>query len=331
MMMEKGRPAVVFWGPDSAGTERYAHHFNATCYLIHYLSWKRPWVAPIKYPLMWIKTWWVLFKQRPSSVLVINTPVFAPICVYLYCLFAGIPFAMKVHGHTLEGRKWGWSRPLQQFLAKKAVVNLIDTAEYKQIFESWGARVLFLENPPLDIPQVDSEFVACQDKFRVTVVSTFAGDEPLDLVVEAARHLQDVYFFILGDTKLAKKELIDSAPQNVVFTGYLVGNDYWERLHASEAILTLTTNPHSLVSGGTEGMHIHKPLILSRQPALLDYFTKGAIFVDHTVESIVAGVQQTWKTESTLTRELAELSVEKSAEWENVFREFINIMGEARA
>jgi hypothetical protein len=330
-MAEKGRPAVVFWGPDSVGTERYAHHLNATCYLIHYLSWKRPWIAPIKYPPMWIKTWWVLLKQRPSSVLVINTPVFAPICVYFYCLFARIPFAMKVHGHTLEGRKWGWSRPLQQFLAKKAVVNLIDTAEYKQIFESWGARVLFLENPPLIVPPVDSGFVACHGKFRVTVVSTFAGDEPLDLVVEAARSLQDVCFFILGDTKLAKKELMDSAPQNVVFTGYLVGNDYWAQLHSSQAILTLTTNPHSLVSGGTEGLHIHKPLILSRQPALLDYFTKGTVFIDHEIGSIVDGVQQVLEHQSVLSKESAELSAEKSAEWKSVFQEFINIMGEAHA
>ena len=143
-MTEMGRPAVVFWGPDSVGTERYAQRFNAACYLIHYLSWKRPWIAPLKYPPMWIKTWWLLLRQRPSSVLVINTPVFAPICVYIYCLIARIPFAMKVHGHTLEGRKWGWSRPLQRFLAKRASVNLIDTAEYKQIFESWDARILFL-------------------------------------------------------------------------------------------------------------------------------------------------------------------------------------------
>lgn len=331
MRTEKGGPAVIFWGPNSVGTERYAQHFNATCYLIHYLSWKRPWIAPIKYPFMWINTWWVLFKQRPASILVINTPVFAPMCVYIYCLVARIPFAMKVHGHTLEGRKWGWSRPLQHFLATKAVVNLIDTAEYKKIFESWGARILFLENPPLAMTQADSESSRYQGKFQVAVVNTFAGDEPVDLIVEAARQLPEVCFFILGDTKLARKELLDSAPRNVVFTGYLVGGDYWKLLHSSQAVLTLTTNPHSLVSGGTEGLHIHKPLILSRQPALLDYFTKGTVFIEHTVDSVIAGVRQAIVRECILSRESAELSAEKSAEWERVFQEFVIIMGATHA
>ena len=326
MMANKGGMAIVFWGPHSNSTEMYARRLKAACYLIHYFSWKRPWVAPFKYPLMWLKTWWVLLKQRPSSVLVINTPVFAPLCVYLYCLFARIPFAMKVHGHTLSGRKWGWSRPLQHFLARKAVVNLIDTSEYQQIFESWGARILFLEDPPLEVPQACLDSTGNPGEFWVTVVSTFAGDEPLDLVVEAARCLPQVRFFILGDTSLAKKELLEAAPQNVTFPGYLKGNDYWKQLYSSQAIMTLTTDPYSLVAGGTEGIYIGKTLILSRQPALLEYFTKGTVFIDHTVDSIAAGVRQAQERESILSQESAELAVEKSATWETVSYKFLQIL-----
>lgn len=329
-MAEKGGPAVVFWGPDSVGSQRYAEFLNAPCYLIHYLSWKRPWIAPIKYPPMWLKTWWVLFKQRPSSVLVINTPVFAPLCVYLYCLIARIPFAMKVHGHTLEGRKWGWSRPLQKFLAQKAVVSMIDTAEYKQIFESWGARVLFLENPPWYGTLKRYQVPIDPNKFIVTVISTFARDEPLDLVVEAARLLPEVTFFILGDTKLAPAGFLDSAPPNVIFPGYLLTEAYWKQLFSSNAMLTLTTNPYSLVSGGTEGMQIHKPLILSRQPTLVEYFNKGAVFIDHTVDSIVSGVKQTQEREAILITELEELSKEKNTEWYVEFEKFKQMIGEAR-
>ena len=328
-MAKKNGIAVVYWGPHSISTEMYARRLDATCYLIHYLSWKRPWIAPLKYPLMWIKTWWVLLNQHPSAVLVINTPVFAPLCVYIYCLFARIPFAMKVHGHTLSGRRWGWSRPLQHFLADKAVVSLIDTSEYEQVFRSWGANVLFLEDPPLELPNVCIDSVTKSGTFWVTVVSTFAGDEPLELVVEAARSLPDVCFFILGDLALANKALLDSAPQNVVFTGYLKGNDYWKQLFSSQAIMTLTTDPYSLVAGGTEGMYVGKPLILSRQPALLEYFTKATVFIDHSVDSIVKGVKQTQDNLPILSRESAELAAEKSANWKITFQEFEHILGEA--
>lgn len=325
-MTKKGGIAVVFWGPHSISTEMFARNLNATCYLIHYLGWKRHWMAPLKYPPMWLKTWWVLLKQRPSAVLVINTPVFAPLCVYFYCLFARIPFAMNVHGHTLTGRLWGWARPLQHFLAKRAVVNLVSTTEYKQIFEAWGARALFLEDSPPLIPLVDQNVVMKSDEFRVTVVSTFAGDEPLDLVVQAAGRLPDVCFYITGDTKLAKQELLDSAPQNVIFTGYLKGNNYWNQLDLSQAIMTLTTNPHSLVAGGLEGMYMSKPLILSRQPALMEYFTKGTVFIDHTVESMVEGVQQARDNEKTLARESGELAADHCAQWNQTALEFRNIL-----
>ncbi len=327
MKTHKGGVAVVFWGPHSVSSEMFAHRLHAACYLIHYLGWKRPWQAPFKYPLMWFKTWWVLLKQQPSAVFVINTPVFAPICVYFYCLIAGIPFAMNVHGHTLSGRKWGWSRPLQRLLAKRAVVNLVGTAEYKQIFESWGAPVLFLEDPPLELPSLGQENNPGNGEFRVTVVSTFAGDEPLDLVLQAARQLAEIEFFILGDPKLAKNGFLESAPRNVMFPGYLRGNDYWKLFLGSQAIMTLTTNPHSLVSGGTEAMYAGKPQILSRQPALVQYFTKGTVFVDHTAESIVQAVRQAREHLRTLTRESEELAAEKRALWESGFGELVRVLG----
>lgn len=325
-MEDLGGIAVVFWGPHSECTERFARKLKAPCYLIHYLSWKKPWIAPLKYPPMWLKTMWVLYKQRPTAVLVINTPVFAPLCVYFYCLIARIPFAMNVHGHTLSGRKWGWSRPLQHFLAKKAVVNLVGTTTYMQIFKSWGARTLFLEDPPLEIPEQKLKNTMKSSEFNITVVSTFAGDEPLNLVSEAALRLPEVFFYILGDTRLANKEFIDSAPQNIVFPGYLYGNDYWQRLYASNVIMTLTTNPHSLVAGGLEGMYLGKPLILSNQPSLQEYFTKGTVFIDHSIDSMVEGIRCARENEINLCRESSELATDKTAIWESSFQKFVEIL-----
>ena len=327
MMVAKGNMAVVFWGPHSMSSAMFAQRLNAPLYLIHYLSWKRPWVAPFKYPPMWLKTWWILFKQRPSAVLVINTPVFAPLCVYIYCLLARIPFAMNVHGHTLSGRRWGWSRPIQRYLAKRAAVNLVGTVEYKQILESWNAKTVLLEYIPTQVPSENYKTTEKTDEFWITVVNTFAGDEPLEVVLEAARQLPNVCFYVTGETALAKKELLDSATQNVIFTGYLKGATYWEQLFSSNAVMTLTTNPHSLVAGGSEGMYMGKPLILSNQPALTEYFSKGAVFVEHTAMGIVEGVRKTREQESKLAKESKELAIEKQTNWEDRFSVFYKLLG----
>lgn len=326
-MTQHGGIAVIFWGPHSICTENFAIRLHAPFYPIHYLRWKEPLLAPIKYIPMWLKTWFILLRQRPSSVFVVNTPVFAPLCVYMYCRLAGIPFVMNVHGHTLSGRKWGWSRPLQRFLGRRALVNLVGTLEYLRIFESWGAKSLLLEDPPIDLPGGERVPFTKPNGFILTVISTFAGDEPLHLVVDAARQLAGIRFYILGDTALADKRLLASAPSNVVFPGYLKGDAYWNQLYFSRALMILTTNPYSLVAGGIEGMVMGKPLILSRQPALVDYFTKGTIFVDHTIDSITVGINEARAHEGTLAKETADLAVEKRDSWERSFQGFLSLLG----
>lgn len=329
--MKNGKkPAVIFWGPHSISSESFARYLDAPLYLVHYFGWKKLWNAPLKYPPMWLKTWWLLMRQKPSSVLVINTPVFAPFCVYAYCVLAGVPFAMNVHGHTLGGRRWGWSVPLQRFLARRAAVNLVGTQEYQNILNSWGAKTLFLEDPPLNIPDFPEVSQNYSGKFEVTVVSTFAGDEPLEVVLEAARETPEVHYSILGDVVLARKEFLDAAPGNVSFPGYLKGNMYWKQLKSSNAIMVLTTNPYSLVAGGVEGMYCGIPLILSRQPALLDYFINGTVFFDHTPESLANAVRTVRANQKQLVDGCIELAREKTRLWENQFDQYKEIMGISR-
>jgi glycosyltransferase involved in cell wall biosynthesis len=327
-MSKHGEIAVIFWGPHSGSTERFARQLGAPLYLVHYLSWKRPLIAPIKYIPMWLKTWAILLKQHPSAVFVVNTPIFAPLCVYAYCLFARIPYAMNIHGHTFSGRRWGWSRPILRFLARRARVNLVGFSGYKKLFESWGAKATILEDPPAETGSMRNVPAATLDGFKVVVISTFAPDEPLHLVVAAACVVPEVQCYILGDAALADRRLIDSAPKNVFFPGYLKADAYWSMLCSAGAIMTLTTNSDSLVAGGTEGMRLGKPLILSRQPVLVEYFDKGAVFVDHTVKSIAEGIREARERQEALAQEAATLAIEKREVWDSRFQEFVSLLGE---
>jgi glycosyltransferase involved in cell wall biosynthesis len=235
---------------------------------------------------------------------------------------------MNIHGHSFIGWKWAWSRPLQRALAKRALVNLVGFTKYKKLFESWGAMALILERPPLFVPCDEFQLATNSNQFKVTIVSTFSKDEPLHLVLGAAKQLPDIRFYILGDTALADKALLSSAPSNVEFPGYLQGDEYWNQLNSSHTVMTLTTTRYSLVSGGIEAMTLGKPLILSRQPVLTDYFTKGAIFVDNSVESITNGIQEARENKNSLTQEVIDLAAEKRARWEMAFQELMSLLGD---
>lgn len=327
--MNRDGIAAILWAPYEEHTTEFAKRLGATLYRIHYLHYKRPLWAPIKYPPQCLRTWAVLFRQRPSVVYVMNPPVFAALSVFVYCRLFGASYVMDTHSPALYSRKWGWTVPLQRALAKQALGNIVDQDRYKRLFESWGAKALVLTKPPTRIPSDKLIESADPNHFSVTVVNTFASDEPLEPVLGTAERLSEVRFFILGDTGLAKKTLLRTAPENVVFTGYLLGDAYWNRLHSSRVVMALTTYPYSLLAGAQEAMGIGKPLILSRQPALTEYFTKGAVFVDHSVESIVDGIREAQGQEHRLTQEIAHLAVEKRKRWETDFRELLALIGDA--
>ena len=69
-----------------------------------------------------------------------------------------------------------------------------------------------------------------------------------------------------------------------------------------------------------------KPLIISRQPALIEYFSKGAIYVDHTADSIVAAVQQAQEQEQQIKQQLRELAVELTDRWETNFEKLTAVI-----
>jgi len=321
---------VIFWGPHSRHSEDIAERLGAKLVAIHYFhfSWRRMWLAPAKYVLQHFTTLAVLLRRRPTTVYVIIPPTFAALSVYLYYRLTGTPYVMDVHGFSLTSPKWRWTIPLQRFLAQRARATVVDQRMYQRTFDAWGAHTVLLERRPKTRPVSQLPPRSATDPYTVTLVSIFAEDEPIAPVIEAARRLPDVRFCITGDTRRADAHMLASAPANVVFTGYLKGDDFWHLLGNSQAVMTLTEEPFSLVSGGIESMALGKPTILSRQPVLTEYFTKGTVFVEHTAESIIAGVRYVQTHEDRLIREISELAVEKRERWERALRELQILLGD---
>ena len=180
--MKRGGVASLIWTANSPHTEQYSQLLNASYYPISFLKSKSPFLTPIRYVLQSLQTLWVLIKQRPHTVHVVNTPVFAAMCVYLYCLLTGSSYIMDVHGHSMSG-KWAWAKPIQKILSRRALVNIVDQAKNISIMEEWGAPYIILERPPVGVATDRLTRTASEKEFMITVVSIFASDEPIDLVV----------------------------------------------------------------------------------------------------------------------------------------------------
>jgi glycosyltransferase involved in cell wall biosynthesis len=319
MAQVKGSIVAVVWAPEEARTEMFARRLNAQMHHVHFLKYKRPFYAPFKYPLQWVQTWLLLAKARPAYVYVTNPPVFAGLSVYFFCLLSGTKFIMDTHSPALYSKKWGWSLFIQRWVATKAAMNVTDQLRFKRMFEAWGSKAIVLERPPklMDVQPPSTD----QGTLKVAVINTFAEDEPLQCILEAAKLLPNVEFYITGDIKRASQEMMALAPANCTWTDYLRGEDYWDLLRNCDMVLALTTFPYSLLGGAQDAMALGKPVLVSDQPALREYFYRGTLFVGHAGSSIAEAVKIAGQNLERLSQEMQTLRDEHAAQWNSAFHE----------
>lgn len=311
------RIAVISWAEYQDRAFQYAKCLNAPMYFIHrtFLGMDSKITAPFRYVLQSRDTWRVLMEQKPRVIHVTNPPVFAAMVISQYCRHYHAYFIMDTHPPCLYSHRWSWSLPLQRSMMRKALVNIVDQKRYQTLVESWGGRAIIQVNPLFQKNFPNTKGERKKGSLDITVVNTFAEDEPLAPILQAAMLTPTAHYYILGDTQLADPNEIENPPENVTFTGYLNGDDYWSQLSRSHAIICLTTYPYSLLAGAKDGMMVETPLILSDQPILREYFTRGTLFVAHTPESISAAILELAEHQSEMDQDIATLWEEKQLSW----------------
>lgn len=327
--MRRGRSSwvAVAWAPYSRRSEMFARELEGKLHCIHYLTFQSPLHAPVKYVLQAIRTLQILFKERPDAVHVQNPPFVCGLVVHVYCMMTGARFVTEHHSAAFDPA-WDWARPLQRFVARRAVTNIVTSDHWAGIMHGWGARALVMHDPFLELPEGAPYPLA--EGFNVVFVGTFADDEPIEEVVQAAARNPDVNLYITGNLRNAPPGLVDAAPDNVVFTGFLdMNREYLGLLRAADAVMVLTTRDNTLQLAGCEAIAVGKPLITSDWAYLRDLFEEGAVFVDPSAESIAAGVREVRARHAELAESIGPFRGARHREWEERLTRLKNLVSEA--
>ena len=112
--------------------------------------------------------------------------------------------------------------------------------------------------------------------FSVAFISSFAYDEPLQELLEAASNLPDIRFYLTGDNSHIDKHLLTKISENVIMTGFLDYKTYLHLLRKVDVIMDLTTDHRTMLSGAHEAVALEQPLITSAWNPLRRYFRKGS-------------------------------------------------------
>jgi glycosyltransferase involved in cell wall biosynthesis len=305
------RWVFITWYPYCRRSDALSEQLGARSYLVHYLRFKVPYLAPFKYLLQGFKTLQILMRERPTIVLVANPPVVAPLLILATSKILGFRYVIDVHSGALQHARWAWSIPWQRFVARKALATVVTNEHMAEIVRGWGAKVVMIQDIALKLaPEGPADRY---QGFHVVFVCTHSVDEPVAAVVEAARRLPQVLFSFTGDPSYAPKGFRESLPGNVRLTGFTPDAAYLSLLRGADAIMALTKEDHTMQRAAYEAMALEKPLITSHWDLLRQVFRRGTEHVDNTPEAIADAIEKIRAHPDRYGREMGEMKRERRA------------------
>lgn len=317
----------LVWGPPRYGPRSKVLTRELGIKSIHFVystSRRGFWAAFTKYPYQTLETLKLLFQERPKVVFVQSPPSFAVLCVLLYCHLTHNKFIVDAHSDASQSWYWLWPKWLTRLWARAAITTLVTNEHFRDMIQSWGGDAFILRDIPTRFDKQDS--YPMNGGFNVTVVNTFSDDEPLSEVLEASKELSDVHFYVTGKLEQASPQILNYAPANVHFTGFLPDESYYALLNTSHAVMCLTTRNHTMQRGACEALSVGKPIITSDWPLLRTYFHKGTVHVSNTIKGIHEGVREVMERYEQYQAGIKDLQSAQRQEWNSKVKELMELI-----
>jgi glycosyltransferase involved in cell wall biosynthesis len=280
---------------------------------------------PLKKYLVGVtKTLRILLKERPNIVFCQNPSLVLALLLIILRQLSTIKVCVDAHNAGLfpkEGQSalLGYVANLVQ---KNADLTMVTNEALKKHVEMNGGRAFVL---PDRIPDVAAESSRkLKGKTNILFICSFADDEPFEAAFDACRKIDpNICVYVTGNYK--KKNFNPSRiSTNIQLTGFLPEIEYREMLNSVDATMILTLRENCLVCGAYESVAANKPMVLSDTEALRRYFSRGAVYVDNSVNGIAEGINGLSKELPRLRLDLAELEQTLSRDWDTIRHAFLS-------
>lgn len=318
-------PGVVFlaWGAVAGRTLELAEALGGEARCFFPPGGRRPPVL-VRWALSAIATAVYLLRRRPTWVIVTNPPLPAALVAWAMGKVVGAEVALDSHpgGFGAQGdRVAARLQRLHRWLAPRVAFSLVAADEWKQKVESWGARATVVHEAPgpwvLTRPRR-------HERLRVLCVGRFAADEPWEAVVEAAELLPGIDVHLTGDP--ARAGTGDRAlPPNVTLVGFLPAARYRQAVEEADVVLTLTTEPGSVMRAACEAVWAGRPLVVSDWPVARELFP-FAVHVANDGPSIAAGLRRAESAYDALVSAADEARRVQLARWHAQRRALVDLL-----
>lgn len=288
--------SFVAWVPEGSRPGSISRALGGEWRTFYDLRIHRKPLVPLRYVLSAVRTLSYLVRRRPAAVIVQTPPVPAAALVLLWARLTRARVVLDTHPASfgLDGRlSHRVMMPVLARLAPRAAGCIVTTPELGEEISRWRGRPLVVHEAPM-VWSERIEPTARSGRRLALFICTFAPDEPLMELLEAARRLPEITVQITGDLRRLPVEARRAAPDNVEWLGYLVGDAYVSALADADVLLALTCRSESVQRSAHEAVDALRPLVLSEWPHTRELFPY-AVLVENDPDSITAGIEEAFR------------------------------------
>jgi hypothetical protein len=281
----------------------------------------------------------LLHRERPDVVWVQTPPTFIPHLVLAWRRVMAPSMVVILDCHNAVIRP-PWSKvPFHGWALRSADLSIAHNADVVAPLIALGApadQVMVLEDRSSGLSESAGVTAMRAEGTPPLVLApcSFAKDEPIEQLLEAARRTPGVRYVVTGNPRKAHEEMVAGAPPNVEFPGYISKRDFDALLHSCDLLIGLTTLEGVQLSAANEGVAAGKPMVLSHTQTLRSLFAGGSVFVDPLdAESIANGVEDALGRRAQLEAGMRDLRLRRDERWLEQAREvnaFISIAKKVR-
>jgi glycosyltransferase involved in cell wall biosynthesis len=281
----QGDVLFVAWGAVGGRPAELAHALGADVLCLYPPGRSRRPSAPLRYLRCAVRTGRYVRRHRPRAIVVTNPPVIAGLITYAWGRSVGATLVLDSHpgGFGAQGDHVAARlQVLHRWLVRRAAFSLVAAPQWGDVLRSWGGASEVVHEAPSDVTPTEP---ARRGRLHILFVGRFAPDEPVDLVLAAARQVPSCDVSITGDLDRCPDALRSDPPANVRFLGFLEAADYRAAVDDADVVMCLTTEPGSVMRAAYEAIYARRPLIISGWPIARELFP-FALPVEHQAAAL---------------------------------------------
>ncbi len=259
-----------------------------------------------------------VFVQNPSMLLAAMACLLQPLFGYFLVVDRHTAYMDAVRGGPLARRIM---RLLSILTLRHAGLTIVTNSQLLRKVMRCGGRGFVLPDP---YPEMEA--ASRREKpfpFEILLVSSWAPDEPIAEMAEAARLLGPGFrIWASGNPKTRFASVLAAKPENFNSTGFLPDAAYFDFMRKVDCVAALTKRGATLVCGAYEAISLGKPIILGNSKVLKEYFSSGAVYSDCSATDLAEKIRRMAQGYDEYHREILVFREKSRSDWEKSLQRF---------